>query len=329
MSTDLLNGLGEVDQYGAPANADYSGTDFAFELQQATAAVKLEKSRWGVSKSLTSEQKERAASEFCAESRAISASKKLVDTKHPLVKAVTKHINAAKAYWESCTVPFPEDGIRLIRTDRIEEFEHQMASFVSAMNEAVDELDYHLEEIKDRARHDLGELYNEADYPESVKPLFKITYSYPSVKPDERLLKLNPELYERESQKIAAKFAEAVELAESAFAEKMAEMVERLLETLVGEKDGKPKKFYASAVTNIQDFVKSFKQLSVGSNAQLEQCVEKLKLLTDGVAPEQVKKNSTLRSFYTEQFGAVQKELEAAMVLLPKRKFRDSDYDDE
>ncbi len=58
-------------------------------LRTQTAAVRLAISWLGVRKTLTTDQRNRAAESFGAEGEFLSAGKKLLDTRHPVFKAVT------------------------------------------------------------------------------------------------------------------------------------------------------------------------------------------------------------------------------------------------
>ena len=110
-------------------------------LRTTMAAVRVSLSWLGVRKTLTPEQVSQAADTFGAEDRYISAAKRLLDTSHPAFKAVTAVKNRAVAYWKAMSLPYPESGVRLIRQDRIEEFDARMREFQEELAEAVGQLD--------------------------------------------------------------------------------------------------------------------------------------------------------------------------------------------
>ena len=82
-------------------------------------------------------------------------------------------------------------------------------------------MDRHYAELKSAARDRLGSLYNPADYPASLTGLFQVSWDFPSVEPPDYLQELNPELYRQECERVAARFDEAVRLAEQAFIEEL------------------------------------------------------------------------------------------------------------
>jgi hypothetical protein len=179
-------------------------------LRSAMAAVRVSLSWLGVRKTLTSEQKSQAADTFGAEGAFLSAGKKLLDTKHHSFKAVTAVKGRITSLWKSMSLPFPEPGIRLIRQNQIADFDRQITVLKDELEAAVWELNRHYDQLKLAARRRLGTLYNESDYPASLLGLFQVTWEYPSVEPPNYLRDLNPELYQQECERVAARFDEAV-----------------------------------------------------------------------------------------------------------------------
>ncbi len=169
----------------------------------------------------------------------LSAGKKLLDTRHPAFKAVSGVRGRVLSYWKGISLPYPEPGIRLIRQDDIGGFNVQMTTLKAELEEAVSQLNEHYAELKSAARERLGRLFNSADYPESLDGLFAVDWDFPSVEPPEYLRQLSPELYRQESQRVAARFDEAVRLAEEAFTAELAKLVSHLTERLSGQEDGK------------------------------------------------------------------------------------------
>jgi hypothetical protein len=136
------------------------------------------------------------------------------------------------------SLPFPEPGIRLIKQSDLGPINVHMTTLKAELEEAVTELDRHYGELKSAARRRLGELYNESDYPATLRGLFDMSWDYPSVEPPPYLQQLSPELYRQECQRMQARFDEAVRLAEQAFLQELAQLVDHLTERLTGEADG-------------------------------------------------------------------------------------------
>jgi hypothetical protein len=300
-----------------PATQDAASP--ARTLRTTMAAVRVSLSWLGVRKTLTPEQRSQAADTFGAEDRYISAAKRLLDTSHPALKAVTAVKNRAVAYWKAMSLPYPESGVRLIRQDRIEEFDARMREFQEELDEAVGQLDAHYAELKAAARGRLGTLYNSGDYPGSLAGLFSIQHDFPSVEPPDYLQQLNPQLYQQECQRVQERFSEAVRLAEEAFVAELAKIVSHLTERLSGETDGKPKIFRDSAVENLAEFFERFRSLNVRSNEQLDRLVADAQRVIRGVEPQTLRDNAGLRQHVATELSRVQSVLDGLLVDRPRR----------
>lgn len=288
-------------------------------LRTTMAAVRMSFTWLGVRKTLTAEQRAEAAEPFGANAQFLSAGKKLIDTAHPAFKAVTAIRNRAKQFWASMSLPYPEPGIRLIRQDRIDQFDAKMREFQEELAEAVATLDRHYSELKATARQRLGSLFNTGDYPESLRGMFEVSWDFPSVEPPDYLQQLNPQLYEQECQRMQERFSEAVRLAEEAFTTELAKLVSHLTERLSGQEDGKPKTFRDSMVENLTEFFQRFRELNVRSNEQLDQLVGQAQRVIRGVEPKDLRDNAGLRQHVATEMSRVQSVLDGLLLDRPRR----------
>jgi hypothetical protein len=286
------------------------------------AAARLSFNWLGVRKSLSSSQKDQTAISFGAEGQFLSAGKKLLDTSHPAFKAVTAIRGRTVAYWKGISLPFPEPGIRLIRQNSVDEFNAKMTSFRDELDEAVLELNEHYDELRSAARERLGDLFDPSDYPETLVGMFAIEHDFPSVEPPPYLRQLGPELYRQECQRVQSRFDEAVQLAEQAFIEELARLVDHLSERLSGAEDGKPKVFRDSAVTNLTEFFERFRNLNVRSNEQLDELVVNAQRVVRGVEPQQLRDSQALRQTISTQMATVQAGLDQLLVDRPRRNIQ-------
>ena len=296
-------------------------TSAAARLRTTMAAVRLSFTWFGVQKSLTAAQKAQAAEAFDAEGPFLSAAKKLLDTRHPAFRAVTAVRGKAEAYWKSQSLPFPEAGVRLIKQDDVEAFAQQVEDYKVELDDAVAELDRHFGELKRAARDRLGSLYNDQDYPESLRGLFAVAYDFPSVEPPDYLVALSPGLYDQERARVASRFEEAVRLAEEAFLAEFARLVAHLTERITGTNDdGTPKVFRDSAIDNLIDFFNRFKQLNVRSSAQLDALVAEAQRVVRGVGAQDLRDGAGLRQRVASDLARVQTSLDDLLVDRPRRR---------
>jgi len=293
----------------------------AGRLRATMAAARVSFTWMGTQKALNADQKARAAETFGAEGQYLSAGKKLLDTGHSAFRAVTAIRGKADAYWKRLSLPFPEPGVRLIKHDAVESFDAQMADFRAELDDAVADLDRRYWELKQAARERLGSLFNAGDYPETLVGLFGVEWNFPSVEPPDYLVRLSPGLYEAERARVSARFEEAVRLAEQAFLEEFARLVEHITERIsgVGE-DGQPKVFRDSAVDNLSEFFARFRELNVRSNGQLDELVERAQRAVRGVAAGDLRGGGDLRQRVAAQLSVVRSSLDAMLVDRPRRR---------
>ena len=289
-------------------------------LREGMAAVRVSFTWLGTRKTLSADQRAEAAQPFDAQGQYLSAGKKLLDTSHPAFKVVTAIKSKINSTWKGMSLPFPEPGIRLIRRDQIDEFVGLLESYSGELADAVANLDRHFEELKATAAERLGRLFNQADYPASLVGLFEVTWDFPSVEPPDYLRDLNPALYEAERARVAARFDEAVQLAEQAFQEEFAKLVGHLTERIAGGADGEKKVFRDSAIGNLQEFFERFKSLNVGSSAQLDDLVARAQQAVRGVAAKDLRGDAGLRQVVATSLSRVQAELDGMMVNRPRRR---------
>ena len=289
-------------------------------LRQNFAAVRVAFTWFGVRKSLNADQKAQAAEHFSAEGQYLSAAKKLLDTKHEAFQTVTGVRSQIISFWKGMSLPYPDPGVRLIRQDDVDRFNTRMTTYRDELAAAVVNLDQHFDQLKNAARDRLGSLYNPADYPPTLLGLFAVDFDWPSVEPPEYLLRLNPHLFEQERQRIAARFDEAVQLAEEAFTAEFSKLVAHLTERLTAAADGERKIFRDSAITNLTQFFERFKNLNVRSNADLDRLVETARQVVSGADPHIVRNSASLRQQITTQLSTVQAALDGMLVDQPRRR---------
>lgn len=289
-------------------------------LRQSFATVRVSFTWFGVRKSLSADQKAQAAESFGAEGNFLTAAKKLLDTSHDAFQQVTAIRTKILSYWKGLSLPYPESGIRLVKQEDIEQFDRNMTRYKAELAEAVQNLDQHYHALRSAAQQRLGRLYNPADYPPTLRGMFAVDWDYPATDPPEYLLRLNPHLYQQERDRIAARFNEAVKLAEEAFVAEFSKLVSHLTERLTNGVDGERKIFRDSAVTNLTEFFDRFRNLNVRSNADLDRLVETAQRAVQGVEPNAMRTSENLRQHVSTQLASVQSVLDGMLVDQPRRR---------
>lgn len=292
---------------------------FVSDLRKQTAAVRLVHSKFGVRRALSKQQIATAAVPFHAAGDFLSAGKKLLNTRSEHYRAATGVINRARVYWRTMTVPYPINGIRLLRKDLVPQFNAAMQGYDAELKDAVAKLQSHYVELVAEARTQLGELFCQTDYPADITHDFELYWEFPSVDPPDYLKQLNPALYEEQQARVAARFESAIAMAEDAFTAELQEMVSHLCDKLGGADDGKPKIFRDSAIDNIRNFFNRFKEMNIGSNAQLDALVDQAEAILGGVDPADLRRDGLLRHQIAQQMATVKETLDQLVIEKPTR----------
>lgn len=292
------------------------------DMRQTMGAVKVSFSWLGTRRSLSDNQTRQAANQFDADANLLTAYKKLIDTTHPAFKAVNAIKSQVVSYWRGMSLPYPTEGVRLIKHDDIASFEARMNEFRERLVEAVAILQNEYEALKTRAREHLGSLYNPADYPPTLEGMFSISWEYPSVEPPRYLRTFNPELYEQEQQRIHQRFEQAIEMAETAFSDRLQELISHLVERLTDTADGQPKTFQRSTVDNFREFYQEFRRLNVRGNTELEALIGRANELVSGVDAQDLRKSQNLRENLRDQMSELQTALDTHLQAAPRRRLQ-------
>lgn len=289
-------------------------------LAEMYAAVKLSFTWWGTKRSLSDQQTEEASKQFGAKSEFVAAQKRLVNTKHENYRKVSGCRSAAREYWHSHTLPYPEVGIRLIKRTDIMRFDTEMARQQANLGAAVEELSVAYDDLVLEARVNLGKLFRASDYPATIADQFSLTWDYIEVRPPNYLKDASPAIYEEAVKRVEARFNQAVDMAEQAFIDEFGTMVHRLSDRMAPDADGKQKVFRDSVVTNLTEFFGRFKEMNVGSSEALDQLVSQAEGLVKGIEPATLRSNPELRNQLRTQMDDVFKNLQSMMSDRPRRK---------
>ncbi len=292
----------------------------AQRLRRTAAAVRVMLHWWGGHRALTPQQREEIGSVTSADSRFLTAGKKLVDVRHEAFRRLTSIRTRLSNYWRGITLPYTEPGVRLIRQSDIESFAHTLEGFRDELTGAEADLNAAYDEIKSDARRRLGRLFNPADYPPEVRGLFRVDWDFPSVEPPSYLMRIAPEVYEQERQRVAARFNEAVRLAEQAFATEFARLLSHLTARLASGENGERQVFRDSVVSNLTEFFQRFSELNVRSNPDLDALVEQAQRLVRGVTPQQLRGSDSLRQHVAAEMALMQARVEGLLTDAPRRR---------
>lgn len=223
----------------------------------------------GLSRTKTVKDKvqQEIADEYDADSDALRTIKKLIPSTHPAVKAVTAAKGKVEAYFVSRTLPFPEKGVRLFcsrevapaaRTAEVEAFLDELQSLVGDYYVAAAELDEQWQSVLAQAKREQGKLFDEDDYPTSVKATLQCkVYPY-NVDIPGYYAQMSSRHYQEARQLLLSRFEEAARMQESVVAKAISAAVETLAASVQGYHTGEQKTFKNSVVENAMNAINEF-----------------------------------------------------------------------
>jgi len=193
------------------------------KLQQECCGCRLSFSWLASNKGLSDADKQGMALALgVTDRKALSASKRLFDSKQPWIKMANELRNRISNYWYGMTIPLAqahtddvrlEGGVRLVRRDQIEEFHNRMLAYKSEAETVEQKLVEHRDEILAASRKMLGNKFEASDYPARFQLSFR--WGFPSVEIPSYLEELSPEVYQAELRAVKQRFEDTYELATS------------------------------------------------------------------------------------------------------------------
>jgi hypothetical protein len=133
-------------------------------------------------------------------------------------------------------------------------------------------------------------------------------------------MRVAPEVYEEERRRVAARFDEAVRMAEQAFATEFARLLSHLADRLAEGENGERRIFRDSVVSNLTEFFQRFGHLNLRSNPELDALVEQAQRLVQGIAPQDLRTDESLRQHIATEMTRVQNQLEGLITDAPRRR---------
>jgi hypothetical protein len=167
----------------------------------------------------------------------------------------------------------------------------------------------------------LGELFEETDYPKNIERKFNFEWRYLALGVPSKASLLTPEIYDREKQKFQDLMEETRETAMTALREELGHLVGSLVERLQG-KDGKPKMINGSMFNKLREFLDEVGTRNIFEDDKLVQLCEEARSVIEGVSPYGLKYNDGLREKITEDMQHLEKAVYDAITDMPRRQIR-------
>lgn len=238
----------------------------------------------------------------------VKSTKRLIDSKELL--SVMRVLEQAVVYLRRTAIPshrvFGDRTylvpIRLVETvdAELNEYRRKLAVEVALLAERYEG---EIEKQKER----LGPLFDRADYPTAaqVRASFGLDWNYVSFAAPERLETVGRALFERAQEKFARKMNEAYEEARLVHRETLRHLVGEVARKLAPPTEpGKTKVFKNTILDELVQFLDTFKVRDITDDVELDKAVARLRQLTKGMDPEQLRDADNLREQAFKQMTA-------------------------
>jgi hypothetical protein len=164
----------------------------------------------------------------------------------------------------------------------------------------------------------LGSLYDQRDYPDvqKIRESFGLSYQFIECSTPGRLAQISPAMFEREREKAAGIWSEALQEATGLLRSEMADLVAHMAERLQPGPDGKPKVFRNTLVENFTRFLTLFDARNIADDTELQAVVSECKGLLTGVDAQTIRDNDGLRASLAASMQSVKASLDASGIVV-------------
>lgn len=251
-------------------------------------------------------QAEVVAAKNSGSSRAASVYKNLFSDCAEL-DAITKFQSRARLRHYQLTLPWDDNGQRLLPTKALFDYKNEM-------NRYSDEFDLLVEAFLDKydtlvaaAAFKLGTLFDRAEYPtrDEVAGRFKFDLSFvPLPTAGDFRLDIEHDVQVQLAQQYEARMAAQVAAAQHDAWNRLHDALTRIKDRLTLDEDGKRRIFHDTTVTNAQELCDLLTPLNVTNDPKLEQARRMLQDAIGDVDPKELRKEDSTRAFTLQKVTA-------------------------
>ena len=290
----------------------------AENIMDRTILLSLSLHRWGVTKKVSS-----SSVETDADKALINVSKRLVDC--DAYTAIVKADNAFAASLRCLALPSMfRSGIYAVPVALLDRVDRMITRYQDERAVLVGEFCYQYQGAVNEAESRLGSLYDPSNYPnvEFVRSSFSLEYRYVSTSVPDKLRMVRADIFARETEKAKAEVESMASEVRNLLRASMRDLLAHAAERLMPGPDGKRKKFHDTLVSNIRDFLSTFRDRNITQDSELESIVAQVEVLTDGIEPDLLREDAGLRDEVQKAFAGFSESLGGMIVDRPTRKLR-------
>lgn len=252
-------------------------------------------------------QSEVTAAKGAASKKAASVYKNLFcDCKE--LDAITKFQARARAEHYRLTMPWNDQGARLLPTAALLDYQKTMGRYQSEFQLLVDAFLDKYDTLVASAAFQLGTLFDRDEYPSRVQVArrFRMDVAFTPLPTagDFRLdieSEVQRELVQQYERRLEAQVSQATQDAW----DRLYKALSRMSDRLVVEEDGKKRVFHDSLVTNAQELCELLTVMNITNDPQLEKARRQLEGVLSGVTPKELREEDGTRIQTKQKVDAI------------------------
>jgi hypothetical protein len=211
------------------------------------------------------------------------------------LEAVQRITGRIRTYFYKVTLPWSDEGLRILPASLYEDFTTEMRKFDTEFNEAVQNFIEQYHELVSQARYSLGGLYRAEDYPEPVKVREKFNLKpefLPIPTGDDFRVELNEDEMRRIAREIDASTRATMQAGIRDLWMRMYDVISHMAKRLADPEA----RFHTTLVTNVRDLVDILPKLNLSGDAYLNDLAAKAQDLLCKHSPDMLRNSPSARN---------------------------------
>jgi hypothetical protein len=279
-------------------------------IQSRAMLAALRISKWTATRTDKKVTEEVAIKHGVSSKRAGTYRKHAIDVEHASYRAVNSAISQLRVrhfYW---TLPWGEDGARILPAANFDKFSADMRTLRAQFDSAVTQFCIDYPSLAQKARSELGTMFDPSDYPRDISSKFDCEVNImPLPDANDFRVDLPDDAIEDIRQNITKEMQRTTTEAMRDAYSRLFDHVHRIVEKL-----GDPAAiFQASTIENLRDLCELLGALNITGDPQLEEFRERARTMIDGVDAQVIRDMPEKRSDIAEQAKQIESDMAAFM----------------
>ncbi len=209
-----------------------------------------------------------------------------------LIKTVQKRANKIRKFHYHNTLPWFDDGTRLLPTANFFDYRKGMSDRINEFKVVVNEIVKEYQGLKQAARERLGKMFNETDYPDRIDDKYGVDVVFlPIPDGDDFRISLEKDVMDEIRNKIRDEIEKSVERANRDLWNRLYTHVKNMAERLL-DVDAK---FRDSLVGNLVELCRLLPKLNITNDPELDKRTKEIYIKLCKYSPQELRDDESVR----------------------------------